>query len=141
MIPTSFENEQELQRVLAENPRLLVAAIDFISARAQSTVTQLDDAARGALERALRTFAGKDGDGSVPAGRTPSPPGIRLVGSAASYRKPAVPAWRSSTQYQFVKRAGVWIETYREDPFAARSLIAARATETAPDPGRVQWDG
>jgi hypothetical protein len=40
-----------------------------------------------------------------------------------------------------VKRAGVWIETYREDPFAARSFIAARMTETPPDSGRVQWDG
>jgi hypothetical protein len=249
MIPPSFENEQELQRVLAENPQLLVAngspppllltrqltlpdagtldlllldvdsipvvvgttlgrggdcrrdvvgeAIDYISALAQLTVTQLDDAARGAVERALRTFAGDDGadvdrrraslavnlraarikfivavealqpslhrmirllaehssldlqcvvvdsGGSVPVpvDRPPPPKGIRLVGSAASYRKPPVPAWRGSAQYQFVKRAGVWIETYREDPFAARSLIAARAIETRPDPGRVQWDG
>jgi hypothetical protein len=247
MIPSSFENEQELQRVLAENPQLLVAdgapppllltrqltlpdagtldlllldvdsipvvvgttagrrgdcprdvvgeAIDYISALAQLTVTQLDDAARGAVERALRTFAGNDGAdfdrrraslavnlraarikfivavealppslhrmikllaehssldlqcvvvetlGSVPVDRPPSPKGIRLVGSAASHRKPAVPPWRGSAQYQFVKRAGVWIETYREDPFAARSLIAARATEMPPDPGRVQWDG
>src|SRR3954469_10617512 len=62
--------------------------------------------------------------GSVVADRTPSPAAIRLVGSAAACRKPAVPAWRSSTQYQFVKRAGVWIETYREDPFAVQSLIA-----------------
>jgi hypothetical protein len=247
MIPTPFENEQELQRMLAENPQLLVAngapppllltrrltlpdagtldlllldidsipvavgttagrrgdcprdvvgeAIDSISALAQLTVTQLDDAARGAVERALRTFAGGDGadfdrrraslavnlraarikfivavealqpslhrmirllaehssldlqyvvvdsGASVEVDRAPSPKGIRLVGSAASYRKPAVPAWRGSMQYQFVKRAGVWIETYREDPFAAGSLIAAGVTATAPDPGRVQWDG
>ena len=72
---------------------------------------------------------------------TPSAKGIRLVGAAVSYRKPAVPSWPSSTQYQFVKRAGVWIETCREDPFAACAPVAARATETALDPGRVQWDG
>ena len=113
MIPTAFENEQELQRVLAENPQLLVAdgapppvlltrhltlpdagtldlllldvdsipvvvgttlgrcgdcrrdvvgeAIDYISALAQLTVAELDDAARGAVGRALRAFAGNDG--------------------------------------------------------------------------------
>ena len=265
MIPTSFQNEQELQRVLAENPQLLVAngapppvlltrqltlpdagtldlllldvdsipvvvgttlggggdcrrdvvaeAIDYISALAQLTVAQLDNAARGAVERALRTFAGDDGADfdrrraslavnlraarirfiiavealqpslrrrirllaehstldvqcvtvakgqesngdtyyapssmvdsgrSSPVDRAPSPKGIRLVGSAASHRKSTVPAWRGSAQYQFVKRAGVWIETYREDPFAAGSLMAARVAETPPDLGRVQWDG
>jgi hypothetical protein len=119
MLPLSFEDEQELQRVLAENPRLLVAAI----------------------ERVLRTFAGNDSGGSVPAARPASPTGMRLVGSAASHRKPAVPPWRGSVQYQFVKRAGVWIETCREDPFTAHPLIADRATETPADPGRVQWDG
>jgi len=263
MIPPSFESEQELQRVLAENPRLLVAngappplfltrqlplpdagaldllllgvdsipvivgttvgrrgdgrrdvvgeAIDYISALAQFTVTQLDDAAGGAVERALRTLAGNDGADfdrrrtslavnlraarirfivavealppslhrmikllaehssldlqcvavakcqhpngdtyyapmaesgeSTPVERPPSPQGIRLVGSAPSHRKPAAPSWRGSAQYQFVKRAGVWIETYRDDPFAANPIIAARAIETAPDSGRVQWDG
>lgn len=112
MIPTAFENEQELRRALAEHPHLLVAdgapppvlltrhltlpdagtldlllldvdsipvvvgttlgrcgdcrremvgeAIDYISALAQLTVAQLDAAAGGAVERALRTFAGND---------------------------------------------------------------------------------
>ena len=111
MIPPSFENEQELQRVLAE----VIVAIEAL---------------QPSLNRMIRLLA-----------EPPSPKGIRLVGSAASYRKPVVPALRGSTQYQFVKRAGVWIETYREDPFAARPFVAARVTETAPDPGRVQWDG
>jgi hypothetical protein len=114
MVPASFENEQELERLLAENPQLLVAdgatppvllsqqlilpdagkldlllldvesipivvetkltksgdcrrevvaqAIDCISAVTQLTVAQLDDAASGAVERALRTFAGDDGN-------------------------------------------------------------------------------
>jgi hypothetical protein len=271
MIPTSFENEQELQRVLAENPRLLVAngtpppvllsqqltlpdagtldlllldvdsipvvvgttlgtcgdcrrdvvaeAIDYISALAQLTVAQLDDAARGAVERALRTLAGRDGHdfdqrraslavnlrsarvrfivaveelrpslarmirllaehssldiqcvavakcqqsngdtyyapstimdcGRIPrpVDRTPPPAGIRLVGSATSYRKAAAPAWRASApyhasaQYQFVKRAGVWTEAYREPAFAAGP--ATRGAETPPgDLGCVHWDG
>jgi hypothetical protein len=285
MIPTSFENEQELQRVLAENPQLLVAngapppvlltrqltlpdagtldlllldvdsipvivgttlgtcgdcrrdvvaeAIDYISALAQLTVAQLDEAARGAVGRALLTFAGNDGhdfdrrwaslamnlrsarvkfivaveelqpslhrmirllaehssldvqcvavakrreaNGDTyyapstivdagrrlrqsyaaphftplelpsppePIDRTPSPKGIRLVGPAASSRKSSVPAWRGSAPYQFVKRAGVWIEAYREDAFAAGSVMAARGAEISPaDLGRVQWDG
>jgi hypothetical protein len=271
MIPTSFENEQELQRVLAENPELLVAsgtpppvllsqqltmpdagtldlllldvdsipvvvgitlgkcgncrrdvvaeAIDYISALAQLTVAQLDHAARGAVERGLRTLAGSDGHDfdrrraslavnlrtarvkfivaveelrpslarmirllaehssldiqcvavakcrqsngdtyyapstiidsgriSRPVDQAPSPNGIRLVGSAASYRKAAAPAWRASAQYQAsaqyhsVKRAGVWTEAYREEAFAAAS--ATRVAETPPgDLGRVQWDG
>jgi hypothetical protein len=253
MIPTSFENEQELQNVLAENPQLLVAdgspppvllsqqltlpeagtldlllldvdsipvvvgtalgpcgdcrrdvvaeAIDYISALAQLTVAQLDHAARGAVERALRTLAGGDGHDferrraslaanlrsarvkfivvaeelgpslarmikllsehsrldiqcvavgsgrvSRPIDRTPSPNGIRLVGAATSYRKATAPAWRASApyqvsaQYQFVKRAGVWTEAYREDAFADGS--APRVAETPPgDLGRVHWDG
>jgi hypothetical protein len=284
MIPTSFENEQELQRVLAENPQLLVAdgapapvlltrqltlpdagtldlllldvdsipvavgttlgrcgdcrrdvvagAIDFISALAQLTVAQLDEAARGAVGRALQTFAGDDrhdfarrrdslamnlrsarvkfivaveelqpslhrmirllaehssldvqcvavakrrqsnGDTYYaptmvdsrrslrqshaapkptplelpvplePVDRAPSPKGIRLVGSAASCRKSSVPAWHGAAQYQFVKRAGVWIEAYREETFAAGSVMAARgAAMSSGDLGRVQWDG
>jgi hypothetical protein len=269
MIPTSFDGEQELQRVLAENPHLLVAdgapppvllsqqltlpdagtldlllldvdsipvvvgttlgtcsdcprdvlaeAIDCISALAQLTVAQLDDAALGAVERALKTLAGGDGHdfdrrraslavnlrsarvtfivaveelrpslarmirllaehssldircvavakcrqsngdscyapstrdcGRIwrPVDQAPSPTGIRLVGSATSYRK-AAPAWRAPTphqpsaRYQFVKRAGVWTEAYREEAFAAGS--ATRVAETPPgDLGRVHWDG
>ena len=285
MIPSSFENEQELQRVLAENPQLLVAngapppvlltrqltlpdagtldlllldvdsipvvvgttlgrcgdcrrdvvaeAIDYISALAQLTVAQLDEAARGAVGRALQTLAGNDGHDfdrrraslamnlrsarikfivaveelqpslhrmirllaehssldvqcvavakrrqsngdtyyapstvvdsgrssrqshalrhATPPGlplpleavdRAPSPKGIRLVGSAASHRKSAMPAWRGVAQYQFVKRAGVWIEEYREETIAAGSVMAARGAEIpSGDIGRVQWDG
>ena len=132
MIPTSFENEQELQRVLAE----VIVAVDALQPSLHRMITLLAEHSSLDLQCVV-----VDSGGSVPVDRAPSPKGIRLVGSAASYRKPAVPAWRSSTQYQFVKRAGVWIETYREDPFAARSLLAARVTETPPDPGRVQWDG
>ena len=112
MIPSSFENDQELQRVLAE----VIVAVEAL---------------QPSLCRMVRLLAEQP----------PSSKGMRLVGSAASYRKPAVPPLRSSTQYQFVKRAGVWIETYREAPFAAGSSIAPRVTETPPDPGRVQWDG
>lgn len=198
---------------------MVAEAIDDISALAQLTVAQLDHAARGAVERALRTLAGSDGrdfdrrraslaanlrsarvkfivvveelgpslarmikllaehsrldiqclavakcrqangntcyapstivgSGRVPRpiDRTPSPNGIRLVGSATSYRKAAAPAWRASApyqasaQYQFVKRAGVWTEAYREDAFA--DGLAPRVAETPPgDLGRVHWDG
>jgi len=107
----TFENEQEIERLISENPELLVAdgatppvlvarhlilpdctldcflldvtsipivvestlakfdngrrgvvaqAIDSISALAALTVVQLDEAAGGAVERALWTFAGDD---------------------------------------------------------------------------------
>jgi hypothetical protein len=106
MIPTSFENEQELQRVLA-------------NATPPEVPFPLE-----------------------PIDRAASPKGIRLVGSAASCRKSAVPAGRASAQYHFVKRAGVWVETYRDEAFAAGSVMAARVAETSPgDLGRVQWDG
>jgi hypothetical protein len=146
MIPTSFENEQELQRVLAENPQLLPSLLRIAKRLAEHSSLDLRCVAvakcqhpNGATYYAPSSTV--DAGGSVPVDRPPSPKAIRLVGSAASYRKSAVPPWRGSAQYQFVKRAGVWIETYREDPFAARTLIAARVTETPPDPGRVQWDG
>jgi hypothetical protein len=77
-----------------------------------------------------------------PLDRAPSPKGIRLVGSATSCRKSTVPAWHGVAQYQFVKRAGVWIEAYREETFAAGSAMAARgAAMPSDDLGRVQWDG
>ena len=132
MIPTSFENEHELQRVLAE----LIVAVEALQLPLHRMIGLLAEHSSLDLQCVV-----VDSGGSVPVDRPPSPTGIRLVGSAANYRKPAVPPWRGSAQYQFVKRAGVWIETYREDPFATHSLIAARATEAPPDPGRVQWDG
>ena len=285
MIPTSFEDEQELQRVLAERPQLLVAngapaplllaqqltlpdartldlllldvdsipvvvgttlgrcgdcrrdvvaeAIDAISALAQVTVAQLDEAVGGAVGRALQTFAGNDrhdfdrrrdslamnlrsarvkfivaveelqpslhrmirllaehssldvrcvavakhrqSNGSTtcaastmvdsrksfrlsqaapklaplelpsplePVDPAPSLKGIRLVGSAASSRKSSVPARHGVAQYQFVKRAGVWIEAYREETFAAGSVLADRGAAMPPgELGRVRWDG
>jgi hypothetical protein len=285
-VPASFENEQELERVLAENLQLLVAdgapppvlltqqlilpdagtldlllldvesipivvetklaksgdcrrevvaqAIDCVSALAQLTVAQLDAAAGGAVERALRTFAGDDGndfdrrwtalavnlraarvrfivavdevrpslariirflaehsnldvrcvavaksrepDGDtyyaptivLDAVRTspqplaaskvtppelpavldsvdwvPPPKGIRLVGSAANYRKTVAPAWRASAHDEFVKRAGVGAEAHPDDAGAAAGSVGvARIAETPPfDLARVQWDG
>ncbi len=285
MSPASFENEQELQTVLAENPQLLVAdgttpvlliqqltlpdvgaldlllvdvesipivvattigttgacrremvagAIDSIAALAELTVEQLDTATGGAVARALTTLAGGDrheferrwrslgvhlraarirfvvavgerrpsldrtirflaehssldvqcvavaksresnGDTyyastiapdtfGAPPQPLASPPetrreppvvlasvdqspwskAIRLVDPPGNYRKHAAPAWRASSSSRFVKRAGVWSETYGEEAGTADgAAIAARIGETpAGDLGRVQWDG